>query len=191
MSTGKRLAKRSIIGTRVCAKWKDGIFYSGVIQEVHTPCEMQNPWDVNVLQQTPETTYKVLFDGIPIATALASIEGNIYNGFENTKIRAVDDFAEYQLIGSGFQSLPGYHSLTGATLQPGQKLYLTYNGREVSGIVLSHKADEDEVIVQIHPPGHEVGEFQLDWSLLCEEDFQGLFLPLLTRGTVSFFRSGR
>ncbi|KAK6633392.1 hypothetical protein RUM43_000960 [Polyplax serrata] len=153
MSTGKRLAKRSIIGTRVCAKWKDGIFYSGVIQEVHTPCE--NPWDVNVLQQTPETTYKVLFDGIPIATALASIEHNIYNGFENTKIRAVEDFTEYQLIGAGFQSLPGYHSLTGATLQPGQKLYLTYNGREVSGIVLSHRAEEDEVTVRIHPPGHE------------------------------------
>ena len=159
MSTGKRLAKRSIIGTRVCAKWKDGIFYSGVIQEVHTPCEMQNPWEMNLLQQTPETAYKVLFDGIPIATALASLEKNIYNGFENTKIRAVEDFTEYHLIGAGFQSLPGYHALTGASLQPGQKLYLTYNGREVSGIVLNHKAEEDEVIVQISPPGHEVIKF--------------------------------
>lgn len=152
MSTGKRLAKRSIIGTRVCAKWKDGIFYSGVIQEVHTPCDLE----VNVLHHSPETTYKVLFDGIPISTALAAVDKNVYNGFENKKIRAEQEFTEYQLIGSGFQSLTGYHSSTGCLLQPGQRVYLTYNGREVSGTVCTHKAEEDEVLVRITPPGHEV-----------------------------------
>lgn len=152
MSTGKRLAKRSIIGTRVCAQWSDGIFYSGVIQEVKTPSE----WEINVLRRNSENSYKVLFDGIPIATALAPNEKQIYNGFENTKIRTVKEYNEYQLIGSGFQSLSGYQALTGCSLQAGQKVYLTYNGREISGIVANHKPEEDEVIVNVAPPGQEV-----------------------------------
>lgn len=151
MSTGKRLAKRSIIGTRVCAQWSDGIFYSGVIQEVKTPSE----WEINVLRRNSENSYKVLFDGIPIATALAPNEKQIYNGFENTKIRTVKEYNEYQLIGSGFQSLSGYQALAACSLQAGQKVYLTYNGREVSGIVANHKPEEDEVIVNVAPPGQE------------------------------------
>jgi hypothetical protein len=30
----KRLAKRSIVGSRVCAQWSDGIFYPGLISSV-------------------------------------------------------------------------------------------------------------------------------------------------------------
>ena len=36
MSTGKRLAKRSILGTRVVAPGDDGLFHPGVIQAVKT-----------------------------------------------------------------------------------------------------------------------------------------------------------
>lgn len=38
MSTGKRLAKRSILGTRVVAPGDDGKFYPGIIQAMKT-CE--------------------------------------------------------------------------------------------------------------------------------------------------------
>jgi hypothetical protein len=34
MSTGKRLAKRSILGTRVVVPGEDGMFYPGLIQVV-------------------------------------------------------------------------------------------------------------------------------------------------------------
>ncbi|QQP57458.1 Uncharacterized protein FKW44_002464 [Caligus rogercresseyi] len=34
MSTGKRLAKRSIIGSRIAASWDDGKYYPGIIMGV-------------------------------------------------------------------------------------------------------------------------------------------------------------
>jgi len=37
MSTGKRLAKRSILGTRVAVPGEDGLYHPGVIQAVKTP----------------------------------------------------------------------------------------------------------------------------------------------------------
>ena len=37
MSTGKRLAKRSILGTRVAIPGEDGLYHPGVIQAVKTP----------------------------------------------------------------------------------------------------------------------------------------------------------
>ncbi len=36
MFSSRRLAKRSIIGTRVCAPWQDGRFYPGSIQATET-----------------------------------------------------------------------------------------------------------------------------------------------------------
>jgi hypothetical protein len=37
MSTGKRLAKRSILGTKVMVPGRDDLYHSGVIQAVKTP----------------------------------------------------------------------------------------------------------------------------------------------------------
>lgn len=39
MSTGKRLAKRSILGTKVMVPGTDDLFHSGVIQAVKTPAQ--------------------------------------------------------------------------------------------------------------------------------------------------------
>lgn len=124
MSTGKRLAKRSIIGTRVCAPGLDGKYYSGVIQAVKTAEE--------------ESRYSVRFD------AGASCE-----------------YREHELVG------PGFRSIAGLTLQPGQKVFLTYNGREVRGIVTSHQQHLDELTVAIEPPGQEVRTDLHMFSLLC------------------------
>ncbi|KAK7583818.1 hypothetical protein V9T40_004781 [Parthenolecanium corni] len=145
MSTGKRLAKRSIIGTRVCAPGEDGLFYSGVIQSVKTTAAEQpnsngsgcgtGTGNCDFAEPNVDTQYSVRFD-------LA---------FASKKCPAVKrDFYGSQIIGPGFQPLSNFHLL------PGQKVYLTYNGREISGHIVRHNALADEVTVSINPPGHEV-----------------------------------
>ncbi|KAF5277740.1 hypothetical protein FQR65_LT03720 [Abscondita terminalis] len=130
MSTGKRLAKRSIIGTRVCAPGEDGKFYSGVIHAVKTPASHSE--NNNCINLTPNTRYSVRFD---------SRQGNLG--------RTTVEFREVDLIG------PGFRSIAGIELVSGQKAYVTYNGREVCGEVFSHNLESDEVIITIFPPGFE------------------------------------
>ncbi len=113
MSTGKRLAKRSILGTRVSAPF-DGHYYSGIIQGTKT-----TNLDIR------ETLYCVLFD-------------NKVNGR-----KILLDFKPAQLIGPGFQSI------TAANLNKGQKVYITHNGREVSGFVDCHNISTDEVFLTV------------------------------------------
>ncbi|KAK9890491.1 hypothetical protein WA026_010572 [Henosepilachna vigintioctopunctata] len=131
MSTGKRLAKRSIIGTRVCAPGEDGKYYSGVIQAVKTPASYTE--NNNCINLTPNTRYTVRFD---------SRQGNLG--------RTSCEFFEGNLIGPGFQSVLGLE------LVKGQKVFVTYNGREVCGEVCNHHSETDEVIIRIHPSGIEV-----------------------------------
>lgn len=131
MSTGKRLAKRSIIGTRVCAPGEDGKFYSGVIHAVKTPASF--PETNNCINLTPNTRYSVRFD---------SRQGNLG--------RTTAEFRETDLIG------PGFRSMAGIELVPTQKVFVTYNGREVCGEALNHNVVDDEVIIRIFPPGVEV-----------------------------------
>lgn len=50
MSTGKRLAKRSILGTRIVAPGHDGRFYPAIIQAVKT------------LNELSDTVYSCRFD---------------------------------------------------------------------------------------------------------------------------------
>ncbi|XP_021937970.1 zinc finger protein 704 isoform X4 [Zootermopsis nevadensis] len=129
MSTGKRLAKRSIIGTRVCAQGEDGKFYSGVIYAVKTPGNCDG-----FANSAGETRYSVRFDPLPGSKRL---------------VTAMREYKEAELIGPGFQAVTGFRLL------PGQKVFLTYNGREISGEVTSHQPQIDEVIVNIIPPGFE------------------------------------
>lgn len=131
MSTGKRLAKRSIIGTRVCAPGEDGKYYSGVIHAVKTPASF--PENNNCINLTPNTRYSVRFD---------PRQGNLG--------RTTAEFRELDLIG------PGFRSVVGIELVPGQKCYVTYNGREVAGEVRKHHLETDEVIIRVCPPGVEV-----------------------------------
>ncbi|XP_076254335.1 glucose transporter 4 enhancer factor isoform X3 [Rhynchophorus ferrugineus] len=130
MSTGKRIAKRSIIGTRVCAPVQDGKYYSGVIQAVKTPAHIEP--QSNCLNLTPDTRYTVRFD---------SRQGNV----GGTTV----EYFEADLIG------PGFHSVVGTELVRNQKCFVTFNGREVCGEVMTHHVETDEVIIRIHPSGTE------------------------------------
>lgn len=131
MSTGKRLAKRSIIGTRVSAPGDDGKYYSGVIQSIKTPGSF--PETNNSINLTPLTRYSVRFD--------------IRQGLLG---RRVTEFLETQLIG------PGFNSVIATQLAAGQKAYVTYNNREVAGEVSYHDPESDVVIIRICPPGCEI-----------------------------------
>lgn len=133
MSTGKRLAKRSIIGTRVCAPGDDGKYYSGIIQAVKTPAPFAD--NSNCINLTPNTRYTVKFD---------------YK--EAAPLRGYREYRECELIG------PGFRSISGVRLLAGQKVYLTYNGREVSGEVVEHSTISDELNITAFPPGHEVSK---------------------------------
>lgn len=134
MSTGKRLAKRSIIGTRVCAPGNDGMYYSGVIHAVKTPASTVASESAG-LRITPKTRYSVRFDSVP---------GTARPPSPST------EFADRDLIG------PGFGSVTSARLVPGQRVYLTFNGREVNAQVTQHREHLDEVDVVFAPNGQEV-----------------------------------
>ncbi|KAG7208810.1 hypothetical protein KM043_015002 [Ampulex compressa] len=130
MSTGKRLAKRSIIGTRVCAPGEDGKYYSGVIHAVKTPASAASESGLSI---TPKTRYSVRFDSVPGGRPPSPST----------------EYSDRDLIG------PGFGSVTSARLVPGQKVYLTYNGREIHAEVTQHREHLDEVDVIIAPNGQE------------------------------------
>lgn len=138
MSTGKRLAKRSIIGTRVVVPGDDGMFYSGVIHAVKTPALY--PENNNCINLTPHTRYSVRFDP-------KSSGGK----------RAPREYGAHELIG------PGFRGIQGLALMTGQKVFITFNGREVNGTVINHRPDLDEVVVEISPAGTEVN-FMYSWK---------------------------
>lgn len=201
MSTSRRLAKRSIIGTKVCAPGPDGLWYSGVIQDVKTPTSLSGgalapppdpmppptflaPGDALV---NADTRYIVRFDfktqsqslspSNVLASASASTSGpgsasgsspesvivetrraaaaaaaSVHHSPAQALRRnaMTKEFRESDLIG------PGFRSITSIQLQPGQRIFLTYNGREQSGDVVSHDVDKDEVVVKINTIGNEV-----------------------------------
>ncbi|TDG47390.1 hypothetical protein AWZ03_006118 [Drosophila navojoa] len=199
MSTSRRLAKRSIIGTKVCAPGPDGLWYSGVIQDVKTPTSMSatadpmppptilTPGDA---QLNADTRYMVRFDfktqSLSSASANASVSSSSSPSSSSSSFspsstssssesvivetrRAaaaanvhispaqalrrnamIKEFRESDLIGPGFRSIMSIH------LQPGQRIFLTYNGREQSGDVVYHDVAKDEVLVKITTVGNEV-----------------------------------
>lgn len=147
MSTGKRLAKRSIIGTRVCAQGIDKLWYSGVIQAVKTPASARD--NNNCINLTPNTKYTVRFDlKQNMSTSGLGGSGGAHHHHHR---RITKEFRESELIGPGFRSVMDLH------LRSAQKIFITYNGRESTGEVLTHDMVRDEVVVKIAANnGHEV-----------------------------------
>ena len=123
MFGSRRLAKRSIIGSRVCAQWTDGRYFPGVISATQT-------WP------NGEEVFTVNFD----------------DGHTST-------LQDKDLIGPGFQTIQY------AKLKPGQKVFITYNGREVSGKVDHHDIVEDNVFIKMDsgPMGSE--DLEIDRKL--------------------------
>lgn len=112
MSTGKRLAKRSILGTRVACCLEDGKYYPGMI------C------DVKSNDEGGPQVYSV------------RVEGD----------RRPRDLREGDLVGSGFTSV------SSVKLRPEQKVFITFNNREVSGRTIYHRPNIDEVLISVVNP---------------------------------------
>ncbi|XP_018799329.1 PREDICTED: zinc finger protein 704 isoform X1 [Bactrocera latifrons] len=181
MSTGRRLAKRSIIGTKVCAPGPDGLWYSGVIQDVKTPptatvtsssvlaTSDSAAANNNGTNLTADTKYIVRFDfktqtmehnlvtspsssskSSVIMEARRTVSAHYLSPAQALRRNAmIKEFRESDLIG------PGFRSILGIQLQPGQRVFLTHNGRETSGDVIAHDVEKDDVVVKITTIGTE------------------------------------
>uniref|UniRef100_A0A1I8PQ51 DUF4772 domain-containing protein n=1 Tax=Stomoxys calcitrans TaxID=35570 RepID=A0A1I8PQ51_STOCA len=191
MSTGRRLAKRSIIGTKVCAPGPDGLWYSGVIQDVKTPptstVTSANINDNNSQNNSAnDTKYIVRFDfktqdtnhtaniaSTSAAAAAAAAAAAVNEARRHISVHIspaqtlrrnamIKEFRESDLIG------PGFRSIMGVRLHPGQRIFLTYNGRETSGDVIVHDEEKDEVTVKITAIGCEVRNYT--FPLSCQKN---------------------
>lgn len=107
MCSLRRRPKNSLLGVRVSAPWKDGYFYSGVIEAVKS-------------KPTGENTYTILF--------------------EDGYIAEVD---EGEIVG------PGFHAVSATALRNGQRVFISFKGREVAARVLKTRSEFNEVLVQL------------------------------------------
>lgn len=156
MSTTKRLAKRSIVGTRVCAPGPNKLYYSGIITKVKTPPSFGGIHDTNCIMLTADTKYIVRFD-----FGQSMVGSSEYLGSE--------------LIGPGFQSVMNVN------LAPGQRTFITYNGRESSAEVLSYDCTKDEVCVRIPGSGSEVNTILLLFYLGFTNRQTAIHKPNITK----------
>ncbi|XP_071440085.1 uncharacterized protein, partial [Hetaerina americana] len=133
MSTGKRLAKRSIIGTRVCALGDDNRYHPGVINAVRTTAAAPG----GTSSGPGENRYSVRFD----------------SSSPQRRQGLAREYRDSEIVG------PGFRSVTNVRLRPGQKVFLTHNGREVAGRVLEVGEWEGE---EESPPEGGGGEEAVD-----------------------------
>lgn len=122
MSTGKRIAKRSIVGTRV------SVPVNGI------PVQGQSLWLPAVIHSTRvlglETSYCVFF---------TVNDPDLRNILPSRK-----EYRAEQIIGPGFQPVTSIRRFAA-----GQKVFITFKGREVAGTVSHHNPAIDEVILTI------------------------------------------
>ena len=132
----KRLAKRSILGTRVAVRGDDGKFYAGMIQATKT-CEED---------ETAAAAAAAAASGNSGGAAHSEAAGtsaapeNRYSVRLDTT-RKVKEFAECEIVG------PGFGSVAGNKLSAGQIVYVTHMNREVQGAVLHH--GKESVVIQL------------------------------------------
>lgn len=121
MSAGKRIAKRSIIGARICAPTRETGHY--------------NPGKITGLKNPDELSFNNCHTGI-------TSNSKFIVRFDNGETR---EFSESELVG------PGFGNVSSLKLRSGQKVFVTNNGREVSGNVVYHRPQIDEVLINIPP----------------------------------------
>jgi hypothetical protein len=167
MSTGKRLAKRSIVGTKVVVLREDGLYYPG------------NLIFLNFYTSTSIDSFFIFGPrkkGIIQAVKTAEMDPSRGQLFSHTKyaVRSIMEtaghpgrqqlleYSEVDLIGPGFQSTAGL------TLQPGQKVYITFTGREVAGHVTKHRPDVDEVHITLQVSNSVIKQnFSININFMC------------------------
>ena len=132
-TTGKRLAKRSILGTRVVAPGDDGRLYPGIIAAMKTPeagCSVSG--DLSSSSSSSSSS--------PPSSSSSSDQKYTVRFDESRKIK---EFLEGEIIG------PGFSNVTSSKLRPDQKVWVTHANREMEGYVLHHRPNIDQVIIQL------------------------------------------
>ncbi|KAK3743335.1 hypothetical protein QZH41_013910 [Actinostola sp. cb2023] len=114
MYSSRTRAKNILLGQRICAPWKDGLYYSGAIEAVKS-------------RPTGESTFTILFD----------------DGY----IAEVD---EEDIVG------PSFAKASSVNLQAGQRVYVTYHGREVPGKVMKSKSEWKKLVVRVLDHGEHL-----------------------------------
>ena len=135
----KRLAKRSILGTRVAVRGDDGKFYAGMIQATKT-CEEGESSSAAASNSGGATAHSEAAGTSAVAAAASAAAENRYSVRLDTT-RKVKEFAESEIVG------PGFGSVAGNTLCAGQIVYVTHMNREVQGAVLHH--GKESVVIQL------------------------------------------
>ncbi len=124
MSTGKRLAKRSILGTKVTVPGVDGLYRTGFIQAI----------------KTSESSY---FSGEPSTSAS---DANMRYSVRLEDSGRAFEFAARDIVG------PGFRGASEVQLPAGQRVFVTHNGREVVARVVRHDFIAQEVLLSIETP---------------------------------------
>ncbi|XP_065350278.1 zinc finger protein 395 [Cloeon dipterum] len=127
MSTGKRLAKRSIVGTRVCVPAKDGLYLPGVIHAVKS-----SPGG-GLFNPTGENRYSVRLDA--------------------PQPRTISEYMEKDLVGPGFGSINRLTLKEGQKVfltHNGREVSATV-------VAHVRGENKDEVTVTVNPSGLERG----------------------------------
>lgn len=114
MYSSRTRAKNVLLGQRVCAPWKDGLYYAGVIEAVKS-------------RPTGESTFTILFDDGYIA-----------------------EIDEDDIVG------PSFAKVNCVQLRSGQRVYITYHGREMPARVVKHKASWKKVVVRVLDHGEHL-----------------------------------
>ena len=140
----KRLAKRSILGTRVAVRGDDGKFYAGMIQATKT-CEEGESSSAAASNSGGATAHSEAAGTSAEAAAASAAAENRYSVRLDTT-RKVKEFAESEIVG------PGFGSVAGNTLCAGQIVYVTHMNREVQGAVLHH--GKESVVIQLFVSTH-------------------------------------
>lgn len=108
------------MGTRVSAPGQDGRYYPCIIQASKIIAKGVGRVDPNGHHVENENMYSVIFEN-----------------------HTTSELKENEIVGPGFQNI------SSLKLKPGQKVFITHNGREISGSVICHWPHIDEVQIKV------------------------------------------
>ena len=135
---GKRLAKRSILGTRVAVRGDDGKFYAGMIQATKT-CEGGDSSSLSSSSTVAAAVAPSSSEASGFSAGAGAGENRYSVRLDTT--RKVREVTESEIVG------PGFGSVVGNKLCSGQIVYVTHMNREVQGAVLHH--GKESVVIQL------------------------------------------
>ena len=95
---------------------------------------------VKTAEMDPSNGQSMSITKYAVRSMMEPVNGQPHTGRQQPQLR---EYSEVDLIGPGFQSTAGL------TLQPGQKVFVTFTGREVTGHVTKHRPDVDEVHITL------------------------------------------